>query len=497
MIKINKKELKPSQIRRSNRITGAASALIFAIFIIIALFAESTSPIPKLVQGAFFLVLLLVAAIGVQININKKQSMIALAIIFTIGYAFLIFTHVSMSMMLVFPSLMVMTVYLNEKLILAGCGVTYILVIIRMLTLNASGKMTPADLNISILVTLSLIICAYGGCRAVHMLIDYSNEEQAEVEKKAAQQLKVAEEVAAIVEKLDKEFRSVVDELGNLNDSLGNTTCAIDEIANGSEHTADAAVHQAEMTNEIQNRLETTNDAATSAHTTTSELMNAIKNGKKSSDELHRQSELVDANTVQISDTVGHLVENVGKVSSITESILNISSQTNLLALNASIEAARAGEAGRGFSVVAEQIRKLAEETRESTEMITSIMSELTAVTDETQKGLSQSVESINKQREMVKEVNESFDLVEEGITNLAGGMDVMNREVGAVMDANQEIVDGIATLSGISQEISANSANSRDDIIKLAEGMNRFSDIVQGTFEELQHLRETAAMTD
>ena len=221
--------------------------------------------------------------------------------------------------------------------------------------------------------------------------------------------------------------------------------------------------------------------------------MDTIAYGKKSSDELAQQSVLVDENTSQISNTVNHLVENVGKVSSITESILNISSQTNLLALNASIEAARAGEAGKGFSVVAEQIRKLAEETRESTEMITEIITELTAVTNDTQQGLAQSVESINKQREMVNAVNESFNVVEEGITKLVEGITVMNEEVGAVMDANSVIVDGISTLSGISQEISANIITSRDDIGVLNEGMDSFAGIVQGTFEQLQELKEVA----
>ena len=68
-----------------------------------------------------------------------------------------------------------------------------------------------------------------------------------------------------------------------------------------------------------------------------------------------------------------------------------------------------------------------------------------------------------------------------------------MNEEVGAVMDANSVIVDGISTLSGISQEISANIITSRDDIGVLNEGMDSFAGIVQGTFEQLQELKEVA----
>ena len=210
-------------------------------------------------------------------------------------------------------------------------------------------------------------------------------------------------------------------------------------------------------------------------------------------DDLQEQSNLVDQNITRISDTVQLLVENVQKVSGITDSILNISSQTNLLALNASIEAARAGEAGKGFAVVADEIRKLAEETKVSTEKITSIINELTKVTNETQAGIEESAEAINVQRKHVEEVSESFTQVESGMLGLQSDVITMTQEVESVLEANKQIVDSISLLSAASEEVSAGTLTCKNTIDTASENLNVFSETVGGTFVELQQLKEAA----
>jgi methyl-accepting chemotaxis protein len=266
----------------------------------------------------------------------------------------------------------------------------------------------------------------------------------------------------------------------------------MEDIAKSSESTAKAINNQADMTGQIQERLEKANGSAIEAKDITEKLKKVILSGKQNADELYERSTQVDHNTTVISETVDQLVENVQKVSNITETIMSISTQTNMLALNASIEAARAGELGKGFAVVADQIRVLAEQTKMSTGQITEIIDELTAVTNETQRGLQESVESIIAQRQKVEEVTTNFSEVESGMLELETGMNNMGHQVRRVLVANKEIVESISTLSASSEEVLAGTQVSKETIDNTFDSLNNFSEIVEGTFKQMQILKET-----
>lgn len=238
--------------------------------------------------------------------------------------------------------------------------------------------------------------------------------------------------------------------------------------------------------------MEKTNNTALEAKATAEKLKDIVLEGKELVDNLQQQSVLVNQNTERISETVEMLVNNVGKVSNITEAILKISAQTNLLALNASIESARAGEAGKGFAVVADQIRQLAVETKDSTEKITEIINELTEITVETQSEIQESTENINIQRQKVDVVATSFAEVEVGMNGLEVGVQSMGHEARAVLRANKEIVESISLLSSASEEVAAGTLTSKELINRSFETLNEFSKIVEAMFEKLQVLKKT-----
>ena len=124
-------------------------------------------------------------------------------------------------------------------------------------------------------------------------------------------------------------------------------------------------------------------------------------------------------------------------------------------------------------------------------EKITEIINELTAVTNETQTGIEESVESINVQRQKVVEVNASFTEVEQGMNGLQNGVISMNNEVEEVLASNKGIVDSISMLSAASKEVSAGAQTSKKTMEDTVVGLKNFSDTVENTFEQLQILKD------
>jgi len=173
-------------------------------------------------------------------------------------------------------------------------------------------------------------------------------------------------------------------------------------------------------------------------------------------------------NSSQTVESLGQESEKIGAVISV---IKEIADQTNLLALNAAIEAARAGEQGRGFAVVADEVRKLAERTTRST-------AEISATIGVVQSGVKASVDRMRGGVELVEHVLERARLAESAIHDIAKSSENLS---GAV----NEIVNSIAEQNSASTSV----AQQIEDISRIAEESNITMQKVVGTAEQVDNL--------
>ncbi|MBP3998488.1 methyl-accepting chemotaxis protein [Pseudomonas sp. GW456-12-1-14-TSB6] len=287
------------------------------------------------------------------------------------------------------------------------------------------------------------------------------------------QTLKVAERVAAgdLTHNLVSLRR---DELGQLQRSMQSMTQGLREliggISDGVTQIASAAEELSAVTEQtsagVNNQKIETDQVATAMNEMAATVQEVARNAEEASeaavaaDQQAREGDKVVGEAIaqieRLAAEVGHSTEAMGelkresdKIGSVLDVIKSVAQQTNLLALNAAIEAARAGEAGRGFAVVADEVRSLAQRTQKSTEEIEELIVGL-------QNGTQQVATIMDNSRTLT---DSSVEL-----TRRAGGsLESITRTVSAIQAMNQQIAAAAEQQSAVAEEINRSVLNVRD----------------------------------
>ncbi|MCK7544098.1 methyl-accepting chemotaxis protein [Marinobacter bryozoorum] len=238
------------------------------------------------------------------------------------------------------------------------------------------------------------------------------------------------------------------------------------------QETDQVASAMNEMSASIQEVVDTVNRNADGARQANEQAHNG---GALSGEALQAIEQLVSQGAT-IGESVGRLGESTDKIGDAAQLISDIAEQTNLLALNAAIEAARAGEQGRGFAVVADEVRSLAQRTRQSTVSIHEVIENFRAQVDEVVAATRQGEEIGNQGLAKVRETEAALkDIVQniEGISDSFMTMSAAFEEQSQVSDEINQQVDRIAGLADSSTEKAEGAKSASEGISSQARGLN------------------------
>lgn len=358
---------------------------------------------------------------------------------------------------------------MNWKLsLLATIGyavLNFFKIILMTMKFSFAGAIDKA--GVQFLITILVIGAELSG---VKLLKKYVTEITESLKSESNRNCEMSSQVVNGSKSIMKKLTAVSMSLKEISETTGIVCNALSDISEGNNSTVFEVEQQMNMTQNIQDIITKASNVTTKIVEIANEIGAVLDEGMFTMSKLRGQA----INSIEAGSEMKSSSELLQKktidAKNITDIILSISSQTNLLALNASIEAARAGKMGTGFSVVADEIRKLAEQTRASTENITKIIDELaedaTTVADKTDETATIS----NGQNQMITATERRFEDVHLKFNELNEDIKNINLLMNSMLQSNNTIVESAANLSACSEEVAA-SADEAFEISKKNVG--------------------------
>lgn len=285
-------------------------------------------------------------------------------------------------------------------------------------------------------------------------------------------------------------IRTAVDSLDtlstNFRDSFDNMTIAMEQVSREVESITNNAVSQADQTKDIEGKILDISHAIETIAANIEVLSQSAEKMKT----YNESSEAIMQELVNISEENSESIENVRnqtdltnrsalEIRQATEIIAGIASQTNLLALNASIEAARAGEQGKGFAVVAEEIRTLADQSRESSEHISKIVNTLIENSNVSVEITQKVSDAFVQQNEKIRETEGIFTKLNQEIANVSSSIGGISTEVSGLDNHKNVMKAGIVALSGVAE---SNTESAKETANAMLEFRGIVSDCKKAT---------------
>jgi methyl-accepting chemotaxis protein len=333
--------------------------------------------------------------------------------------------------------------------------------------------------------SLSIFIILFGFSiyKSIQKPLKHLRQVMVNVEKNSNLALRVEISSNDELGEIGQNFNTMMDRIVDFVDTLANIGTALDTATDNTLLACHEATGQVSSTQDELSNASTSIEQMTKAvEVTQSQTEKTIAVSKEADNHAASNFTVVEQSAIQIkqlaeainysADQMHALRDHSLQINSVLTVIKTVAEQTNLLALNAAIEAARAGEQGRGFAVVADEVRSLAKRTQESTTEIEAVIANIKTATDEASSQMRKNAEFANIGARTIKETEASLQIITGSFSDIIGKNQLINNSQGEQLQAVRDVNNMMMRVFSLSQK----SKDNTDEVLgnaKTVEGLN------------------------
>lgn len=264
----------------------------------------------------------------------------------------------------------------------------------------------------------------------------------------------------------------------------------VEDVANGAEQQVRSVMETSEGINEISRGVQHIAESANAVHMAAVDVSKKATKGNTTTKNAVEQMQSIHHSIEDLGELIQTLGSRSNQIGEIVQVISEISAQTNLLALNAAIEAARAGEHGRGFAVVADEVRKLAEQSAHSAEQIAHLIESIQMDTNRVIDSMNKATKEVHQGVNLVTSTGESFAEIQQAIQEVTEKIGDVSAAAEQIASSATQMVETVKLISQVAENAAANTQNvssateeqlaSMEEITASSQSLSKLADALK-----------------